>query len=554
MTKSQVSSSNRLWYRDAIIYQVHPKSFYDANDDGYGDFAGLIEKLPYIRNLGVDCIWLLPFFPSPLRDDGFDVADYTSVNPTYGHLNDAVRFIEESHRHGLKVITEFVVNHTSDQHPWFQAARSAPKGSPERDFYVWSDSNEKFPDTRIIFTDTETSNWTWDPVAEQYYWHRFFSHQPDLNFDNPAVREAVLKVMRFWLDRGVDGLRLDAIPYLVEREGTNCENLPETHAVIKELRRELDKHYKDRMFLAEANQWPDDVIQYFGDSDECHMCYHFPVMPRIYMAVHKEDYEPVVKIMRETPEIPADCQWAVFLRNHDELTLEMVTEEERAYMYHAYAPDPQMRINVGIRRRLAPLLDNDKNRIKLLNGILFSLPGTPIIYYGDEIGMGENIYLDDRNGVRTPMQWSADRNAGFSRAAFERLYSAPINNPVFGYQSVNVEAQEQDISSLLYWTRAIINVRRQTKVFSRGAIEFFEPANKKILAYVRSFEGKTILCVFNLAKTAQSVDLDLSAYRGFTPVELMGESRFNRISEWPYVLTFAPHSFYWLQLVPEEIS
>ena len=537
-----------LWYKDAIIYQMHVKTFYDANDDGYGDFSGLIEKLDYVKNLGVDCIWLLPFFPSPLRDDGFDVADYQSVNPLYGTINDAERFLQEARKRDLKVITEFVVNHTSDQHPWFQRARSAPAGSPERNFYVWSDAEDLYKDARIIFIDTETSNWTWDPVAKQYFWHRFFSHQPDLNFDNPEVLKAVLEVMHFWLKRGVDGLRLDAIPYLVERDGTNCENLSETHTVIKQIRKNLDDNFKNKFLLAEANQWPEDVREYFGDSDECHMCYHFPVMPRLYLGLHKEDATPILDILKATPEIPSDCQWAMFLRNHDELTLEMVSEEERAYMYNAYAPDPRMKANVGIRRRLATLLDNNIDKIKLMNGMLFSLPGTPIVYYGDEIGMGDNIYLNDRDGVRTPMQWSADRNAGFSRANAEKLYSQPIMNTVYGYEAVNVEAQELDKSSLLHWMRRIISLRKKFRVFGRGQTRYLEPTNKKIFAFIRSYESRSVLCVFNLASSVQSVSLDLGEFAGHSLSDLFSGNQLHQIEESPYILTMAPHSFYWLSL------
>ena len=548
MTEEARNIQDSLWYKDAIIYQMHVKTFYDANDDGYGDFSGLIEKLDYVKNLGVDCIWLLPFFPSPLKDDGFDVADYQSVNPIYGTINDAERFLQEARKRDLKVITEFVVNHTSDQHPWFQRARSAPAGSPERNFYVWSDGEDLYKDARIIFVDTETSNWTWDPVAKQYFWHRFFSHQPDLNFDNPEVLKAVLEVMHFWLKRGVDGLRLDAIPYLVERDGTNCENLAETHTVIKQVRKNLDDNFKNKFLLAEANQWPEDVIEYFGDSDECHMCYHFPVMPRLYLGLHKEDATPILDILKATPEIPSDCQWAMFLRNHDELTLEMVSEEERAYMYNAYAPDPRMKANVGIRRRLATLLDNNIDKIKLMNGMLFSLPGTPIVYDGDEIGMGDNIYLNDRDGVRTPMQWSADRNAGFSRANAEKLYSQPIMNTVYGYEAVNVESQELDKSSLLHWMRRIINLRKKFRVFGRGQIRYLEPANKKIFAFIRSYESRSVLCVFNLASSVQSVSLDLGEFAGHSPADLFSGTQLHQIEESPYTLTMAPHSFYWLSL------
>ncbi|MDZ4837089.1 MAG: maltose alpha-D-glucosyltransferase [Candidatus Melainabacteria bacterium] len=545
MTQSGEIQDDPFWYKDVIIYQLHVKTFYDSNGDGYGDFAGLIEKLDYIEELGVTCIWILPFYPSPLRDDGYDIADYVNINPLYGSMQDAKNFIKEAHRRGIRVITELVINHTSDQHAWFQRARHAPAGSPERDFYVWSDTAEKFEDARIIFIDTEASNWTFDSVAKQYYWHRFFAHQPDLNFDNPAVTEAVLEAMRYWLDIGVDGFRLDAIPYLIERDGTNCENLPETHAILKQLRTALDADYKNKLFLAEANQWPADVIQYFGDGDECHMAYHFPLMPRIFMAVHQQTRLPIVEIMRQTPAIPESCQWAIFLRNHDELTLEMVTDEERDYMYSAYAENPIMRCNVGIRRRLAPLLENSRPRIELVNGLLFSFPGTPIVYYGDEIGMGDNVYLGDRNGVRTPMQWSSDRNGGFSKAQFAQLYSPPLMDAVSGYQVVNVEGQLMDKSSLLRWMRRIIRLRKQYKVFGRGTLEFIEPANRKILAYVRQYESQTVLCVANLSWSPQSAELELSRWAGKTPIEMFGMEAFHEIDETPYVVTFAPYGFYW---------
>ena len=482
--------SDPLWYKDAIIYQMHVKAFLDTTDDGIGDFTGLTQKLDYIQELGVNTIWLLPFYPSPQRDDGYDIADYLDVHPDYGSLDDFRRFVDEAHRRGLRVITELVINHTSDQHPWFQAARAAPPGSPEREFYVWSDTDTKFAGTRIIFTDTESSNWAWDPKAKAYYWHRFFSHQPDLNHNNPRVVAAVIEVMRFWLDLGVDGMRLDAIPYLCVREGTKNENLPETHAVLRQMRAVVDRHYQHRMFLAEANQWPEDVREYFGDGDECHMAYHFPLMPRIFMALALEDRYPIAEILRQTPDIPENCQWAIFLRNHDELTLEMVTDRERDYMYRMYAEESRMRVNAGIRRRLAPLLGNDVDRIKLMNSLLLSLPGSPIIYYGDEIGMGDNFYIGDRNGVRTPMQWSIDRNAGFSRADPQRLYLPLIMDPIYGYQAVNVEAQSRDPSSLLNWTRRILAVRRQLKCFGRGTLEFVRPRNRKVFAYVRSFDGR----------------------------------------------------------------
>jgi maltose alpha-D-glucosyltransferase / alpha-amylase len=537
-----------LWYKDAIVYQMHVKAFYDANGDGIGDFAGLTQRLDYIQELGVNTIWLLPFYPSPMRDDGYDIADYCNVHPDYGTLDDFRSFVAEAHRRGLKVITELVINHTSDQHPWFQEARRAPPGSPAREFYVWSDDDKKLAGTRIIFTDTETSNWAWDPIAKQYYWHRFFSHQPDLNHNNPRVVEAVIEVMRFWMDMGVDGMRLDAIPYLCVREGTNNENLPETHQVLKRMRAAMDAEYKGRMFLAEANQWPEDVREYFGEGDECHMAYHFPLMPRIFMSVALEDRYPITEILRQTPDIPENCQWAIFLRNHDELTLEMVTDRERDYMYRMYAQEPRMRVNVGIRRRLAPLLNNDIDRIKLMNSLLLSMPGSPIIYYGDEIGMGDNIYIGDRNGVRTPMQWSLDRNAGFSRADPQRLYLPLIMDPIYGFQAVNAEAQARDPSSLLNWTRRILAVRRQFHCFGRGSLEFVRPQNRKIFAYVRRFANEIVLCVANLSQTAQAVELDLSQYKGLVPVELMGRNAFPPIGDLPYFLTLQAHGYYWLLL------
>ncbi|TSA11251.1 MAG: maltose alpha-D-glucosyltransferase [Betaproteobacteria bacterium] len=540
-----------LWYKDAVVYQLHIKAFFDSNGDGMGDFPGLIEKLDYVRDLGVNTIWLLPFYPSPMKDDGYDVADYHNVHPQYGTRNDVRTLVREAHRRGLRVITELVVNHTSDQHPWFQAARRAPAGSSKRDFYVWSDTDKKYDQTRIIFTDTETSNWTWDPVAKAFYWHRFFSHQPDLNFDNPKVLKAVIRVMRFWFDMGVDGFRLDAIPYLIERDGTSNENLPETHAVIRQIRAQVDAHYKNRLLLAEANQWPEDVREYFGDGDECHMAYHFPLMPRIYMAIAQEDRHPVVEIMQQTPEIPDNAQWAIFLRNHDELTLEMVTSKERDYMYRMYAADPRARINLGIRRRLAPLMENDRERIKLMNSLLLSMPGSPIIYYGDEIGMGDNIFLGDRNGVRTPMQWSPDRNAGFSRADPQRLFLPPIMDPIYGYEAVNVEAQTRDPSSLLNWMRRMLAVRKGSKAFGRGRLSFLSPGNRKILAYLREFGDETILCVANLGRSAQPVELDLSRFRGRVPVEMMGRTAFPPIGELPYLLTLPACGFYWFRLAAD---
>ncbi len=537
-----------LWYKDAIIYQLHVKAFFDSNNDGSGDFNGLTEKLDYIRDLGVNTIWLLPFYPSPMRDDGYDISDYRNIYPDYGTRRDFRRFVREAHRRGLKIITELIINHTSDQHPWFQAARHAPPGSAKRKFYVWSDDDKKFPETRIIFSDTEVSNWAWDPVAQAYYWHRFFSHQPDLNHNNPQVVKAVIRTMRFWLDRGVDGVRLDAIPYLCVREGTNNENLPETHAVIREMRAAVDAHYKNRLFLAEANQWPEDVREYFGDDDECHMAYHFPLMPRMYMAAAQEDRHPIVEIMNQTPDIPRNCQWAIFLRNHDELTLEMVTDRERDYMYEQYASDKRMRLNVGIRRRFAPLMENDVNKIQLMNSLLMSMPGSPIIYYGDEIGMGDNFYLGDRNGVRTPMQWSPDRNGGFSKADPQLLYLPPVMDPVYGYTAVNVEAQSRDRSSLLNWMKRMIAVRKAHKAFGRGSLAFLSPGNRKILAYIRQYGGESILCVANLSRTAQPVELDLAAFRGRVPVELLGNTAFPPVGELPYLLTLPGYGVYWFQL------
>jgi maltose alpha-D-glucosyltransferase/alpha-amylase len=540
-----------LWYTDAIVYQTHIKAFDDANGDGIGDFEGLARKLDCIRDLGVDTIWLLPFHPSPFRDDGYDIRDYRNVHPAYGTLRDFRRFVREAHRRGIGVITELVINHTSDQHPWFQRARRAKPGSVWRDYYVWSDTDQKYSDARIIFLDVEKSNWAWDPVAHAYYWHRFYSHQPDLNYDNARVLREVLDVMRYWLDMGVDGLRLDAIPYLVEREGTNCENLPETHAIIERIRAEIDAHSPDRMLLAEANQWPEDTARYFGDGDECHMAFHFPLMPRMYLAIAREDRYPITDIMRQTPEIPETCQWAIFLRNHDELTLEMVTEHEREYLWNYHAADRRARINLDIRRRLAPLMENDRRRIELMNPMLFSMPGTPVIYYGDEIGMGDNIFLGDRNGVRTPMQWSPDCDAGFSRADPQQLYLPPIMDPVYSYEAVNVGAQARAPASLLNWTRRIVAVRRGHRAFSRGRIEFLYPGNRKILAYLRRHEDETILCVVNLSRNARAVELQLGEFRGRVPVELVGRSTFPPIGGLPYLLTLLGHGFYWFLLAAE---
>jgi maltose alpha-D-glucosyltransferase / alpha-amylase len=539
------------WYRDAVIYQLHVKSFFDSNDDGVGDFPGLLQKLDYIVELGVNAVWLLPFYPSPLRDDGYDIAKYRGIHPDYGTLRDAKRFVREAHARGLRVITELVINHTSDQHPWFQRARTAKPGSWMRDFYVWSDTDQRYPETRIIFLDTEKSNWTWDPVAGAYFWHRFYSHQPDLNFDNPRVLEAVLGVMKFWLDIGVDGLRLDAVPYLIERDGTINENLPETHDILRRIRTRLDRDYSDRMLLAEANQWPEDTQQYFGDGDECHMAFNFPLMPRMYMAIAQEDRFPISDILRQTPDIPPGCQWAIFLRNHDELTLEMVTDQERDYLWSIYAADRRARLNLGIRRRLSPLLQRDRRRIELMNGLMLSMPGTPVIYYGDEIGMGDNIFLRDRDGVRTPMQWTSDRNGGFSRAYPASLVLPPLQDPIYGYQSVNVEAHARDPHSLLHWMRRILAVRSRGSVFGRGTMRLLYPANRKILAYLRELQDTTILCVFNLSRSAQAVELDLSACAGRVPVEMLGDSIFPPIGQLPYLLTLPPYSFYWFELSGE---
>jgi maltose alpha-D-glucosyltransferase / alpha-amylase len=547
-------TADELWYKDAIVYQLHVKAFADSNNDGIGDFAGLTEKLPYLQDLGVTALWLLPFYPSPGRDDGYDIADYGDINPDFGTMKDFRRFIQEAKKRGLRVITELVVNHTSDQHDWFKRARRSDPRSSARNWYVWSDTDQKYLGTRIIFTDTEKSNWTWDPEAGAFYWHRFFSHQPDLNFDNPRVVSAIIQVMKRWLDTGVDGFRLDAIPYLCEREGTHNENLPETHAVIKRLRRELDAYAKGKVLLAEANQWPEDVQEYFGRGDECHMAYHFPLMPRIYMAIAQEDRFPITDILRQTPDIPATCQWALFLRNHDELTLEMVTDVERDYLWSTYANDPRARINVGIRRRLAPLMDNDRRKIELMNSLLLSFPGTPIIYYGDEIGMGDNIYLGDRNGVRTPMQWSPDRNGGFSRADPARLYAPTIMDPVYGYESVNVEAQSRSLSSVLNATKRLIAVRKSTLAFGRGTMTFIRPENRSVLAYARQYQDEVILCVANLSRSAQATELDLSAFKGRVPLEMLGRTRFPAIGELPYMITLAPYGFYWFQLQEPDKS
>jgi maltose alpha-D-glucosyltransferase / alpha-amylase len=536
------------WYKDAVIYELHVKAFFDANHDGIGDLPGLIAKLDYLQDLGVTAIWLLPFFPSPFRDDGYDVSDYRNIHPAYGTLRDFGQLVREAHRRSLRIIVELVVNHTSDQHPWFQRARRARPGSVYRDYYVWSETEDKYKGTRIIFNDTEKSNWTWDPVAGAFFWHRFFSHQPDLNFDNPHVVRSVLNNMRFWADLGVDGFRLDAVPYLCEREGTTNENLPETHAVIKQMRAQLDHEFPNRLFLAEANQWPEDVKDYFGNGDECHMAFHFPLMPRMYMAIAREDRHPITDIMRQTPEIPDPCQWAIFLRNHDELTLEMVTDSERDYLWSTYAADRRARLNLGIRRRLAPLMDNDRRRIELMVSLLLSLPGTPILYYGDEIGMGDTVYFGDRDGVRTPMQWTPDRNAGFSRADPATLYLPPIMDAVYGYQALNVEAQSRSVSSLLNWMKRLIGVRKSLKVFGRGTLTFLYPSNRAVLAYLRQHEDFTVLCISNLSRSAQAVELDLSAFAGRIPVELLGQTSFPMIGEGFYTVTLQGHGFYWFQL------
>jgi maltose alpha-D-glucosyltransferase/alpha-amylase len=535
------------WYKDAIFYEVYVRGFCDSSGDGVGDFRGLTAKLDYLEWLGINCIWLLPFYESPLRDGGYDISDYYAVLPDYGTIADFEQFLRAAHDKGIRVIADLVINHTSDRHPWFQEARSSPL-SVKRNWYVWSNSDQKYPQARIIFTDTERSNWTWDEEAGAFYWHRFFSHQPDLNYDNPEVRQAMLDVVSFWLELGVDGFRVDAVPYLFEREETNCESLPETHEFLKELRRFVDVHYPDTLLLAEANQWPEDVVQYFGDGDEFHMGYNFPIMPRLFMALRQEDRRPIVEILERTPDIPSNCQWGMFLRNHDELTLEMVTDEERDYLYNEYAKDRRMRLNMGIRRRLAPLLDNGRRRIELLHALLFSLPGSPFLYYGDEIGMGDNIYLGDRDGVRTPMQWTADRNAGFSRADFARLYFPVIMDPVYGYQAVNVEAQQRYGTSLLNWVREMIHLRKRHPVFGRGIISMIKPENRKIFAFTRSYLDETVLCAFNLAQSAQPVELDLKDFAGCTPIEMMGEARFPAIGANPYQLALAPRGFYWFLL------
>jgi len=542
-----------LWFKHAVFYEIHIRGFFDGNDDGSGDFRGLIEKLDYLQWLGVDCIWLLPMYQSPLRDGGYDIADFFTIHPDYGTVDDFKEFVEQAHQRGMRVIADLVMNHTSSDHPWFQESRASPDG-PKGDWYVWSDTDDRWGEARIIFLDSEPSNWTFDPVRGQYYWHRFFHHQPDLNFDNPEVQEAMLNVLRFWLDLGIDGFRLDAVPYLYERDGTNGENLPETHEYLRKVRAEIDARYPDRVLLAEANQWPEDVVEYFGEGDECHMAFHFPVMPRMFMSLRREDATPMYEILERTPPIPDNAQWGLFLRNHDELTLEMVTDEERDYMYTEYAKDPRMKINLGIRRRLGPLLDNGRDEIELMHAILFSLPGSPVLYYGDEIGMGDNVYLGDRDGVRTPMQWTSDRNAGFSRADWAQLYLQPLMDPVYGYTAVNVEAQLRTPTSLLRWMHRFIALRKEHPVFGLGTYEPLRPENTKIFAHIRRWEDDIVLCVHNLARSAQAVELDLSAYDAMIPEEMLGRTRFPAIGELPYLLTLAPRGFFWFQLKPGDAA
>ncbi len=543
--------SDPRWFKRAVFYEIHIRGFFDGNDDGAGDFRGLIDKLDYLQWLGIDCIWLLPMYASPLRDGGYDIADFFQIHPDYGSVEDFRMFVEAAHQRGIRVIADLVMNHTSSDHPWFQESRSSPD-SPKRDWYVWSDVDDRYPEVRIIFIDSEPSNWTWDPVAGQYYWHRFFSHQPDLNFDNPEVQEAMLNVLRFWLDLGIDGFRLDAVPYLYERDGTNGENLGETHEYLKRVRAEVDARYPDRVLLAEANQWPEDVVAYFGGGDECHMAFHFPVMPRMFMSLRREEAKPILEILDRTPAIPDNAQWGLFLRNHDELTLEMVTDEERDYMYAEYAKDPRMKLNLGIRRRLAPLLDNGRDEIELMHAILFSLPGAPVLYYGDEIGMGDNVYLGDRDGVRTPMQWTGDRNGGFSRADFAQLYLPPLMDPVYGFGAVNVEAQLRTPTSLLRWLHRFIALRKEHPVFGIGTYEPLRPENSRIFAHIRRYEDDVVLCVHNLARSAQAVELDLGEFEGWIPEEMLGRSRFPAIGELPYLLTLAPRGWFWFLLRRDE--
>jgi maltose alpha-D-glucosyltransferase/alpha-amylase len=548
---TEASIADPRWYQRAVFYEVLVRGFYDANNDGTGDLAGLTEKLDYIEWLGVDCLWLLPFYQSPLRDGGYDISDFFTVLPEYGDLGDVVMFVEEAHRRNIRIIADMVVNHTSDAHPWFQESRQ-DRTNPKADWYVWNDDDHRWSDARIIFVDTEKSNWTWDPVREQYYWHRFFSHQPDLNYDNPDVQQAMFDVVKYWLDIGLDGFRLDAVPYLYERDGTNGENLPETHEYLRRLRKEVDAAFPGKVLLAEANQWPADVVDYFGDGDECHMCFHFPLMPRMFMAVRREQRTPITEILAQTPEIPDGCQWGMFLRNHDELTLEMVTDDERDYMYAEYAKDPRMKANVGIRRRLMPLVENDRRVAELLHAMLFSMPGSPILYYGDEVGMGDNIYLGDRDGVRTPMQWTPDRNAGFSRADFARLYLPPLMDPVYGYQAVNVEAEMRDQSSMVHWMRRMLQIRKQHPLFGTGTFEVIPADNPAVLAYVRQQDDDIVLCVNNLSRFAQPAELPLQRFDGKTPIELLGRVPFPRIGELPYFVTLGPYAFYWFQLTDQE--
>jgi maltose alpha-D-glucosyltransferase/alpha-amylase len=550
---NEIDRADENWFQRAVFYEVSVRSFFDANGDGTGDLQGLIEKLDYLSWLGVDCLWLLPFYSSPLRDGGYDIADFFTILPEYGKLGDAVRLMEEAHKRGIRIIADLVVNHTSDQHPWFQESRQS-RDNPRADWYVWDDEDKKYSDARIIFTDTERSNWAWDPNRQQYYWHRFFSHQPDLNYDNPEVQEAMIGILRFWLNLGLDGFRLDAVPYLFEREGTNCENLPETHQFLRRMRKEVDAGYSGRILLAEANQWPADVVEYFGDSDECHMCFNFPLMPRMFMALRRAQRHPITEILAQTPPVPEGCQWGIFLRNHDELTLEMVTDEERDYMWNEYAKDPRMKLNIGIRRRLAPLVDNDRRVMELFHAMLFSLPGSPILYYGDEIGMGDNIFLGDRDGVRTPMQWSPDRNAGFSRADFAQLYSAPLMDPVYGYQALNVEGELRDPSSLLHWLQRMLQVRKRHPLFGIGSFEVLSAENPSVLAYIRELGDDVVLCVNNLSRFAQPVELSLQRFEGRTPIELLGRVPFPRIGELPYLLTLGPYGFYWFQIVETPLQ
>jgi maltose alpha-D-glucosyltransferase / alpha-amylase len=542
--------SDPLWFKHAVFYEIHVRGFFDGNGDGMGDLRGVMEKLDYLEWLGIDCIWLLPMYPSPLRDGGYDIADFYDIHPDYGTVEDFRAFVDAAHQRQIRVIADLVMNHTSSDHPWFQEARSSPE-SPRRDWYVWSDKDDGYPDARVIFVDTEPSNWTWDPLAGQYYWHRFFSHQPDLNYENPEVQDEMLRVLRFWLDLGIDGFRLDAVPYLYEREGTNCENLPLTHEYLRRVRAEVDASYPDRVLLAEANQWPADVVEYFGEGDECHMAFQFPIMPRMFMALRREDATPMYEILERTPTIPENCQWGLFLRNHDELTLEMVTVDERDYMYAEYAKDPRMKLNLGIRRRLAPLLDNGRDEIELMHAILFSLPGAPVLYYGDEIGMGDNVFLGDRDGVRTPMHWTGDRNGGFSTADFAQLYLPPLMDPVYGYAAVNVEAQLRTPTSLLRWLHRFVELRKQHPVFGLGSYEPLESSNPRIFAHVRRWEEETVLCVHNLARSAQAVELELAEFSGLVPEEMFGQTRFPPIGELPYLLTFGARGFYWFRLVEE---